>query len=440
MKYSLYVFKKGKHENYTKDEGIVFTINGQTHGSLSKSFFNRKGVGLGYLADSILVILDCSEITPRSRENLFMNSRDRLSTCPLKTEIEKALEEELNNHQGLRILKDKRRQDEITGKLQNSQPLVEVLQDILKKSPTLSRLFLKGLSLQNPFQVIPSGKNTEYIGKEFPTFFTLSKKFPSDSPKQAHLKSKCRIEFKTDVSNDYLDRGKDPGIFKLFINEKESEDIAVNLWNGHAYLNILIDNYSVGETLNLRSEISDVSRYEPMIEEFTIVVTNQLKSSGAGSGQRKFPASDSDGSESKRSDGFAIPNIIEVSKDGRTGTLWHEQGFSETSALRIKGSQQDGYDFFVNIDNIHLLTELKASNVVEVKTIEAKYKFGLVLIGIAILQDYPIKQNDETAEEADTIFDIIEKSTKAISPVIIPMIDSLSSIDMNNIFSMSDES
>lgn len=103
MKYSIYVFKRGKSEKYTKDEGIVFTINGQTHGYLSKSFFNRKNVGLAYLSDSILVILDCSDFDGRSREDLFMNSRDRLSNCPLKADIESALEDLLKNHPGLRI-------------------------------------------------------------------------------------------------------------------------------------------------------------------------------------------------------------------------------------------------------------------------------------------------------------------------------------------------
>lgn len=171
MKYSIYVFKKGKHEKFTKDEGIVFAINGQTHGNISKSFFNRKGVGLSYLAESILVILDCSEIDGRAREDLFMNSRDRLSTHPLKTEIENELEEVLKTHQGLRELKDKRRKEEIESKLDNQQPLAEVLQNILKKSPTLSRLFIKGLALQNPFNTTASGKSQEYLGKKFPSHF-----------------------------------------------------------------------------------------------------------------------------------------------------------------------------------------------------------------------------------------------------------------------------
>ena len=36
---TIFAFKKGRAETYRKDEGIVFTVNGQVHGNLSKSFF-----------------------------------------------------------------------------------------------------------------------------------------------------------------------------------------------------------------------------------------------------------------------------------------------------------------------------------------------------------------------------------------------------------------
>lgn len=143
----------------------------------------------------------------------------------------------------------------------------------------------------------------------------------------------------------------------------------------------------IGDTLNFRSEILDVSRYEPIVEEFTIKVIEPLKKVSATNAQRKSPSSNNDGNESKRQDGFAIPNIIEVSKDGRTGHKFDEQNFDDFSALKVKGSDEDGYDFFVNIDNIHLLTELKSANNTEIKALEAKYKFGQVLIGIALLQN-----------------------------------------------------
>jgi hypothetical protein len=433
MTYSIYVFKKGKHEKFTKDEGIVFTINGQTHGYLSKAFFNRKGVGLNYIAESILVILDCTEIDGRAREDLFMNSRDRLSTCPLKTEIENEMEDVLKKHPGLGILKDKRRRAEIESKLSDQQPLTEILQDILKKSPTLSRLFVQGLKLNSPFNLSGAANAIEYIGKEFPSLFALSKKFNHDNPKQAHLNSKFRIEYNTDVKNDYFDRSKTPGTFKLFVNSKESENKDINLWNGYGFLNVLIGNSNVGDLIHFRSEVNDVSQVQPITEEFYVKVIEPLKKKQTNGGERKLPPSDQPGTDTKKPDGFALPTIIEVSRDGRTGHNWEQQSFTEESALKVKGSDEDGYDFFVNIDNIHLLSEIKPAKSLEVQVIQAKYKFGLVLLGLALLNETNKQQKPDEQEEMDSVFTTIEKVSKAVSPIIIPMIDTLGALETQDI-------
>ena len=437
MKYSIYVFKKDKHKKYTKEEGILFTINGQTHGYLSKAFFNRKGVGLSYLAESILVILDCTEIDGRAREDLFMNSRDRLSTCPLKNDIENGLEDVLKNHPGLKVLKDRRRRQEIENKLNDQQPLAEVLQNILKKSPTLSRLFIQGLSLQNPFNVKNAGSVEEYKGKKFPTYFTLTKKFSRDNPKLAHLNSRFRVEFKTDALNDYFDRGKDPGSFKLYINGIESKYADLNLWNGFAQLNVKIENSNINELISFRSEVTDVSRYNSVVEDFYVKVIEPLEKKKGNGGTRKLPPSEEIGNESKKPDGYALPNIIEVTKDGRTDHWWEEHDFNEYSALLVKDSGEEGYDFFINLDNIHLLSELKASKSSELQALQAKYKFGLVLIGIAILNDNSSEKSSDD-DEGD-IYKTISKISKAISPIIIPMIDSLGALDLSDITALQEE-
>ncbi|TNJ46364.1 hypothetical protein KFZ70_13075 [Tamlana fucoidanivorans] len=62
MKMKVYAFKKDFSTNkkptqkYVKDEGIIFTINGQTHGFINKRFFHRRAIGLGNLSDSCLVL------------------------------------------------------------------------------------------------------------------------------------------------------------------------------------------------------------------------------------------------------------------------------------------------------------------------------------------------------------------------------------------------
>lgn len=54
--------KKNPADSYRKDEGIVFTYNGQCQAFLSKDFFRRSAVRQDYLWDSLLVFIDCSAI------------------------------------------------------------------------------------------------------------------------------------------------------------------------------------------------------------------------------------------------------------------------------------------------------------------------------------------------------------------------------------------
>jgi len=87
---------------------------------------------MNYIADSILILADCSNFDGRSREDLFMNSRDRLSDVPLKSEIEKSLEKIVKEHPGLRELKTKRRQEDIGKKISDAKPLADILEMLLK--------------------------------------------------------------------------------------------------------------------------------------------------------------------------------------------------------------------------------------------------------------------------------------------------------------------
>src|SRR2546427_8884949 len=158
MTSTIFAFKKGKAGTYRRNEGIIFTVNGQTHGYLTADFFRRDRVGLSYLADSVLLIVDCTAISGRGRELLFMNSRDRLRGGELCREVEQELEDLLKNQPGLRALRERRRREEIESRIQDSKPLEQILEALLKQSPTLANLFLFGKHASNPFKQTKVGK------------------------------------------------------------------------------------------------------------------------------------------------------------------------------------------------------------------------------------------------------------------------------------------
>ena len=71
------------------DDGVLLTVNGQTHASFHTRFFNRKNVNKAYIGQDLLVVVDCSEIDGRQREDLFMNSRDRLREGDVARQLER---------------------------------------------------------------------------------------------------------------------------------------------------------------------------------------------------------------------------------------------------------------------------------------------------------------------------------------------------------------
>ena len=420
LKVLMFAFKRKQKEKYAKNEGVVFSINGQTHGFLTNSFFTRNSVQLGYIADSVLVLIDCSEIAGRHREDLFMNSRDRLSEGKLKSSIESELADLLKNHKGLRELKERRRREDIEGKLEDSKPLAEVIENILKNSPTLSKLFIKGIRLPNPFNIKGSAPISQFEGKRFPYFFKLEKDFPHSDPKLCPINHKFRIKYKTDAVNDYLYRDNDPGKFSIKIGGIENQNFSINLWNGTAALQVeLPTGISVDDMLHFESEVIDVNKAEPLKDEFFVKIGKKTKYSGGGGGIRRPPTGDENGTE-KSKDQLALPNIRLVKEED-----WEKYNFTKEHALKVIDSGEQGYDFYINIDNVHLLTEQKANTSIDHKLLSARYKYGMVLIGLAILKD--ADDNPEN-ENGDNKFSKIVEVTKAISPILLPMISGLSEL------------
>ena len=61
----------------TIPHGIFFTVNGQVHGALPDNFITSQ-LDFAYLATSLFVSVDCTEMGNRAREDFLMASRDRV--------------------------------------------------------------------------------------------------------------------------------------------------------------------------------------------------------------------------------------------------------------------------------------------------------------------------------------------------------------------------
>jgi hypothetical protein len=451
MTATIYAFKKDRAETYRKQEGIIFTLNGQTHGHLTPDLFRRtKTVGLSYLADSLLVVVDCSRFSGRAREDLFMNSRDRLSGGELRQELEEALEDMLKQHAGLRALKERRRREETEEKFADSKPLENILESLLQKSETLASLFLQGKRASNPFKSVKVQEEEKpYQGKVYPTFFKfLGKEYGEELHRETPHNMRSRITFETDAVNDYFSRSIDPGRFTLSMEvggqgQPVRNYVGPNLQNGLATLSVqLPEDCNDGDELHFVAVVTDPTRLEGFENRFTVKVKLAAEPSGSA-GSRRKPASKDPGGNRDVPSGITLPNIFKVHE-----AEWERQSrpFDKYTSLRIKdaGEETNGggdamtvYDFYVNVDNLYLKSEMKPTGA-NAELLRNRFVYGNVLLGLALLHqeelDKKLRSDDRAeSEEEETskqnIEDRVAQFTLAVAPVLLPLIESLGGFD-----------
>ena len=420
---TLYAFKRNRAKKYKKSEAIVFTINGQTQGSLDTRFLRRKSVGMGYLADSILIEIDCTEMPIDQQEMLLMNSRDRLRKGNVLKSIEKVLERVIKNHPGLKELRERRRREDIENKLGDSKPLADTIKHLLKQSPSLALLFKKGLRLPNPFKSknIKAGK--EFEGQWFPAHFKLDKAFPLSNPRNVAINQRLRMRFITDAHNDYFSRSKEPGEFNLRVNGESCISV-LNLWHGFGHLNITLPkDVIVGDILHFECEVSDISKVNPIKNEFYVVVGPELNVAGGKSGNRKRRGSKK-GDKSDMNENLSLPEVFEVRQN-----KWENHEFDQESGMKAEFNGES-WDFWVNMDNFSLKYELKTNSKESVKLLEARFKYGLTLFTLGIIKDF---EDSKTDNEKNDINNIILIGTKALAKVLLPVISSLGDLEVEEV-------
>lgn len=472
MTAQIYAFKADKAGSYRTNEGVVFVINGQMHAAIPKTFFGRSKVKMSRLADSLLVIVDCSRLSVAVREDLFMNSRDRLSNGDMRRAVEDELQRIIGEHSGLRELRESRRQQEVAARLHDSRPLEDVIRSILKSSPSLSKLFLLGQRLTHPHRGDRSGVDGSsgsgpdtgpgpFRGRKHPSFFRFYRKGEKELlVRRAEHGRRCRLRFETDVENDYFGRSALPGHYaiRVLTGPVASADLdhSLTLHNGVANwtLSWPEEALAVGDQLTIECSVRDDAMISPLLNVVRLDIvrrTDRPSDSGErneGSGTGTHPGgggrrgkADRTRSGDSAPAGIQMPDIVEVKENDEN---WHSHGFdSRTACSVIEDAEEDGgkqrstYTFYVNVDNVCLLTEMKGASG-DVALIRAKFIYGNVLVGLALIHDYRDRtggngRHDDDDGGEETVESRVARMTRAMSPFLVPMIDYLGALSSDDV-------
>jgi hypothetical protein len=435
----VYAFRPDKAKQYRLNRyGVVLSVNGQMHAALSTDFFGRKAVNLSYIADSLFVAIDCSKLEELMREDLFMNSRDRLRDTSLARRLEEELQQYLKDDPALRALQNRRRAERQADRLKDDKPLADVIQDLLRSNPLLSKLFKHGLRLSAPFPPAAGtgpGGYSQFRGKQFPSFFRFKgREGGHEMEREAHLGSRVRVTFETDAADDYFIRESSPGAWRVRL-KVGGEYVDAPDWtatgpsSGVAQLSInwLPEDAVVGSLVEYLIEVTDDSRTDAFQNPLKLTV-HPPATRPAGKGTRSLSGSRGRGSLGGGSQ-LAMPPITPVHE-----VDWEKHGFDDGTALEIKlgGSSDedddtDVYDFYVNVDNRYLRTAQKETNT-DPNLLEKQFMYGMVLIGLALLQDRrrPTRHDNAEDDAADSTMEkFVATTTRALAPIFLPMLDAI---------------
>lgn len=385
--------------------GVFFLVNGQLHGELGKGFIVGR-TKFDYIADSMIVTVDCTRLPYRIREDLFMASRDRMRECPEREALQDAIAEYLREHRGLRELNARRRQARLAAAI-SQEETAKVVQNIVRADPTLAELFQKGSLVRVVGKDLPQPE--PYEGRRFPTFFKIRNEPKGGLLKPCAKNHTCRVEFETDAANDYFDRISDPGHMEI---RGAVKLVSRHLWNGRAFLRFALpENGQVGDRYGIEVEVADVSRVDPLKSRLSIQVEEE--------GPDRAPKEPSPRKESKL---IGLPNVQEVRRD-----QWAEFGFTEISAVQLRSGEDDSIDMYINMDNIYLRNEIARRRDVDPALLAHWFKWGLCFLALGILHREETREAENGDKEADSVstFEAIGKASEGLAITVIPVMAKL---------------
>lgn len=208
---------------FKNNMSVMFSINGQVHGSYTTEFISRT-LKLNLLKDYLLIHVDCTEMDPDFREELFMASRDRLKDALEANALREYLGKKLRKSELDEI--NRKRKESIGLENEDTTELIKSFAKNLPKNSDLFKLLQNTLKLEEkkeekkdrkPAPQKPKTEIKPFLPQRFPSMFQLHNKKEGINIISLPKNGEKTIKFDTDVANDYFDRSEDSGDLEVSV-------------------------------------------------------------------------------------------------------------------------------------------------------------------------------------------------------------------------------
>ena len=409
-----------KDRFFRNDMSVMFSVNGQVHGSYSSEFITRT-LKFNLLKDYLLIHVDCTGMKADFREELFMSDRERLKKGDESNQLREFLGRKLRKSQLDEI--NRRRKESIGLESEDTSELIKSFAKNLPKDSELFKLLQNTLKLEELKDKKKPDKPKKPAGKpdtptfspqRFPSFFKLHKGKDGVNVISIPVNGEKTIKFDTDVEDEYFDRTEEPGelqmaLLKIKHNETKGGDQPGDKKEISDVLNIdksspnsgtikITFNPSqemqVGDEIELKVSLTGAG--ETFDEMLLVKVSDPL--------QKKEPKPKEENYES-----IGLPELIKVEE--KDWPKLEEQGIpmNYETVMYPVGEGDKLEKIYINLDSrVYLNHRSKLKNedqiiIAQKKYLSSVYFHSLFLYMITKRRNYSLQYTKEDKQEEVTI-------------------------------------
>lgn len=426
------------HKDFIKNKSIIFTQNGQVHGSQGQSFISQS-LGFPLIKQHTLIHVDCTNIPTEIRQDLFMSNRTHLKQGPKTEKLVDEIISLLKNDKELKkinterknsLLRDSSSDKDLLESFLSKLPVDKDVLNLLKKNGSLN--FLKSKGNQFNRKNLNEKKKEKKLNRFLGIFNVNLKENKEGKPyRTIPLNSNGIVTIETDVEDDYLFRPIEKGDFQIEVLQKQnqtdkpveptpnsnpnitSDVLTVNrVGPSDGTIKLLIkpnERAKVGDLLEIRAKLTSPGRDFSCV--FDVKVDKKL-----------VKPKEKDKSPNESFPNLPIPKKAYKKPSNENDVPWSDDSLKWSGDDIVKVIQDTSDDgvllveaIIINMDSYSLLNFLSKNQIKtekEIKFIKDKYFLSIYLHSLflfSILQK--MRKDDENLKQIE-IDDFISKMIK----------------------------
>lgn len=427
------------HNDFIKNKSIIFTQNGQVHGSEGQSFISQS-LGFSLIKQHTLIHVDCTNIPTEIRQDLFMSNRTHLKQGP---KTEKLIDEiisllkndkelkKINNDRKNSLLRDSSSDKDLLESFLSKLPVDKDVLNLLKKNGSLN--FLKSKGTQFNSKNVNEKKNGKKLNR-FPGVFNVNLKENKEGKlyRTIPLNSNGIVTIETDVEDDYLFRPIEKGEFQIEVLQKQNQTDKPVDPNPNPNPNITSDVLTVNRvgpsdgTIKLLIKPNEKAKVGDLLE-----VRAKLTSPGKDFScvfdvkvdEKISTPKEKDKNPTESFPNLPIPKKAYKKPNNENDTAWDNPNLNWTGEDIVKVMPETNEDgellveaIIINMDSYSLLSFLSKNQInteKEIKFIKDKYFLSIYLHSLFL---FSIMQKMRRDDEHLKPIDVEEFISKMIKP------------------------